>query len=170
MKDSRGNAINQFLWSLVRNSHWKAYKVNANLMVVYDWNNGYLNLSVDCMNSIVDVNKALLLSSLILSLPKSKSLVIDKSLWCKLLESTRLISSKNVFLAQRSLRQRRNSLLFDILTNSYKLRNLENYVYQSLILVSSFKPSKFLSIRNFLWVEEILFGFSNILLSQSSQK
>ena len=49
------------------------------------------------MNSIVDVKKALFLSSFRFSLPKSKSLVIDKLLYCKITESMRLIFSKNVF-------------------------------------------------------------------------
>ena len=67
------------------------------------FNNWYLNLSVDCMNSVLKTNKALFLSPFSFSLPKSKSLVIDKSFCCKILESMRFIFSKNVFLAQRAV-------------------------------------------------------------------
>ena len=117
---------NQLLWSLVRNFHWKAYKANANLS--------------GCL-----------------------WLVIHKSLCCKISQSMRLIFSKIGFIAQLQLRQwRRKWLVVSIswpqlqigFKQSWKLcLNLwsAKWLKPSLILVSSFKPSK-------SWVEEILFG------------
>ena len=58
----------------------------------------YAFFPVDCMKSIVDINKALFLLSFSSSIPKSKSLVIDKSFCCKILESMGLIFQKMFFL------------------------------------------------------------------------
>ena len=122
------------------------------------------------MNLIVDVSKALFLSSFSFSLPRSKSLVIDKLLCYKILESIRLIFSKNVFLAQRWLRQwRRKCLVVSIswpqlkigFKQSWKLcLNLwsAKWFKPSLILASGFKnfknfqTFKILNRRNSLWL------------------
>ena len=87
--------------------------------VVYDRNNEYLNLSVDCMNTIVDINKTLFLSSFSFSLPKSKSLV-DKSFCCKILESMRLIFFKKCFSYTTVIEtvKKEMACCFDILTTT----------------------------------------------------
>ena len=83
------------------------------------------------MNSVVDVNKPLFLSSLSFSLLKSKSLVIDKSLFCKISESMRLIFLKIVFLHHGNCdSEEANGLLFRFPghSNKWSLTNPENYV------------------------------------------
>ena len=47
-----------------------------NFFDFFDWNNRYFSLSADCMNSIVNVNKALFLSCFSFSLPKSKNFAV----------------------------------------------------------------------------------------------
>ena len=82
--------------------------------------NGYLNLSVDCMNSIVDINKALLLSTFSFSLLKSKYLVIDKSFCCKILDSMKLIFLKKPFSCTTVIEtvKKKMACRFDLLTSA----------------------------------------------------
>ena len=117
---------------------------------------------------------ALYLLSLSFSLSKSKFLVIDKSFCCKILESMRLIFSKNVCLAKWYLRQWRRKWL--VVSISWPQLQIEfkqsgkfclnlwsaKWLKPSLILVS-FKLSKF-------WVEEMLLESSLMNFSMKFYK
>ena len=85
---------------------------------------------MDCMNSIIEVNKALFLSSFSFLLQKSKSLVIDKLFGCRILESLKLFFFQKRLHCTIVIETMRKKMFFVNLlttTNNEGLRNLQNY-------------------------------------------